>query len=180
MCLKSGNAVILRGGSEANNSCSFIVEVLRQTLVEEGLSPEILQIVENPDRDQVLQMIKLNQYIDVIIPRGGAGLIETVVKNATIPVIETGVGNCHIYIDKTADLQSALNLVENAKVQRPGVCNAVETLLVNEGIAKQFLPMLFQILTDKGVAFKGCKLTKEILPEVELASENDWRRNIWI
>lgn len=175
LCLKAGNAVILRGGSEAINSNRIIVQVLRQAIVEQKLSPEILQVVENTDRREVQQMVRLNQYIDVIIPRGGTGLIETVVQNSTVPVIETGIGNCHIYVDKIADLQLAVEIIKNAKVQRPGVCNAVETVLVNQKIAQTFLPILYQVLTAEGVTIRGCKLTKAIIKEIDLADEDDWK-----
>lgn len=175
LCLKAGNAVILRGGSEAINSNRIIVQVLRQAIVEHKLSPEILQVVENTDRREVQQMVRLNQYIDVIIPRGGTGLIETVAQNSTVPVIETGIGNCHIYVDKIADLQLAVEIIKNAKVQRPGVCNAVETVLVNQKIAQTFLPILYQVLTAEGVTIRGCKLTKAIIKEIDLADEDDWK-----
>ncbi len=175
LCLKAGNAVILRGGSEAINSNCIIVQVLREALVEHELSPEILQVIENTDRQEVRQMMRLNQYIDVIIPRGGTGLIEMVLQNSTVAVIETGVGNCHIYVDETADLQSAVEIIKNAKVQRPGVCNAVETVLVNQTIAQSFLPRLYQALTAEGVTIRGCKLTKSIIKEIDLADEDDWK-----
>ncbi len=174
LCLKAGNAVVLRGGSEAINSNRIVVELLRSALVAQGQSPEILQIVENTDRTEVQQMLKLNKYIDVIIPRGGSGLIKTVIENATVPVVETGVGNCHIYVDKTADLSAACAIVDNAKTQRPAVCNAAETLLVHQTVATDFLPLLADRLGKKAVTLRGCSKTKSILPSVELAVEQDW------
>lgn len=174
LCLKAGNGVILRGGSEAINSNKQIVSLLRQALEEESLSPEILQIIEDTSREQVQKLLRLNEYIDVIIPRGGAGLIKTVIENATVPVIQTGEGVCHIFIDESANHQMTLDIVDNAKTQRPGVCNAVETLLVHQKIAPEILPLLKERLQTKGVKLVGCEQTKGIVPDVELASEQDW------
>ncbi|NLM25630.1 MAG: glutamate-5-semialdehyde dehydrogenase [Firmicutes bacterium] len=174
LCLKAGNGVILRGGSEAINSNKQIVSLLRQALEEESLSPEILQIIEDTSREQVQKLLRLNEYIDVIIPRGGAGLIKTVIENATVPVIQTGEGVCHIFIDESANHQMTLDIVDNAKTQRPGVCNAVETLLVHQKIAPEILPLLKERLQTKGVKLIGCEQTKGIVPDVELASEQDW------
>ncbi len=174
LCLKAGNAVILRGGSEAVRSNQRIVALLRQALVNVELSPEIVQIVEDTDRAQVQQMMKLNQYIDVIIPRGGAGLIQAVINHSTVPVIETGVGNCHIFVDESANLADACAITINAKTQRPAVCNAAETLLVHSDVADEFLPQVYEALKAKGVLVRGCTQVKQILPDVELASESDW------
>lgn len=175
LCLKSGNAVILRGGSEAINSNRIIVQVLRQALIEHDLTPDILQIIENTDRSEVMQMMRLNQYIDVIIPRGGYGLIQTVVQNSTVPVIETGVGNCHIFVDESADLQTACDIVKNAKVQRPGVCNALETVLIHQNIAGELLPRLAKILIKEGVELRGCNRTRKALTDIKQASKEDWQ-----
>ena len=157
LCLKSGNVVILRGGKEAINSNIAIVKALREGVKEAGLLEDVIQLVENTDREVATEMMRLNQYIDVLIPRGGAGLIQSVVQNATVPVIETGTGNCHVYVDCDADLEMAKNIVINAKTSRPSVCNAEEKLLVNEKIAKEFLPMMFEALKEKEVEVRGDK-----------------------
>ena len=142
LCFKSGNAVILKGGSDALQSNKAIVQALRTGLLRAGLPEESLQLIEDASRDTTKELMRLNRYIDVLIPRGGAGLIKTVVENSTIPVIETGTGNCHVYVDETADLKMALDIVFNSKTQRIGVCNACESLLVHRKIAEEFLPML--------------------------------------
>lgn len=174
LCLKAGNGIILRGGSEAINSNKKIVGLLRQALENEGCSPEILQIIETTDRSQVEKMMRLNEYIDVIIPRGGVGLINTVMENSTVPVIQTGAGVCHIYVDTMVDTAEVLDIVDNAKTQRPGVCNAVETLLVHKEIATVILPAIKDRLVVKGVNIRGCSKAKQIVPEIDLATDSDW------
>ncbi len=174
LCLKSGNTVILRGGKEAFESNKILMSLMRNAVVKAGFSPDIMQLVEDTSRETATQMMTLNGYIDVLIPRGGAGLISSVVKNATVPVIETGTGNCHLYVDESADLNMALDILNNGKTQRPSVCNALESLLVNEKIAKEFLPLAKKKLDESGVEFRGCEKTKEILPEITLATEEDY------
>lgn len=163
LCLKSGNAVILRGGSEAYYSNKCLVDLMRMAVERAGFDPNIIQLVENTAREVATMMMKANGYIDVLIPRGGAGLIDAVVKNATVPVIETGKGNCHIYIDESADLDMAVKVTDNAKTQRPSVCNAVETCLVHRTVAERFLLKLKKELDKHNVEIRGCKLTKMIL-----------------
>ncbi|AIS52363.1 gamma-glutamyl phosphate reductase ProA [Thermoanaerobacter kivui] len=174
LCLKSGNAVILRGGSDAINSNIAISSVLAKAAYEAGIPEGAIQLIENTDREEVNRMMKLNGLIDLIIPRGGATLIKSVIENSTVPVIETGVGNCHIFVDETAKLDMAKDIIVNAKVQRPGVCNAVETVLIHKAIAKGFLPTLVETLTSLGVEVRGCKTTKQICPAVKEATEEDW------
>ena len=174
LCLKAGNAVILRGGSEAFHSNQAIVKVLKAGLARSLISPDAIQIIEDTDRTVVAEMIKLREYLDLIIPRGGAGLIKFVTENATVPVIETGVGNCHIYIDKDADLDMAKEIIINGKCQRPGVCNALEKALIHEDIAAEFLPLIAEELKSRGVLLKGCPYARQFLPELEVANQNDW------
>lgn len=174
LCLKAGNAVILRGGSEAFHSNQAIVKVLKAGLARSLISPDAIQIIEDTDRTVVAEMIKLREYLDLIIPRGGAGLIKFVTENATVPVIETGVGNCHIYIDKDADLEMAKEIIINGKCQRPGVCNALEKALIHEDIAAEFLPLIAEELKSRGVLLKGCPYARQFLPELEVANQNDW------
>ena len=174
LCLKSGNTVILRGGKEAFESNKILMTLMRSAVVKAGFSADIMQLVEDTSRETATQMMKLNGYIDVLIPRGGAGLISSVVKNATVPVIETGTGNCHLYVDESADLQMAVDILNNGKTQRPSVCNALESLLVNEKIAKEFLPLAKKKLDESNVEFRGCEKTKEILPDITLATEEDY------
>lgn len=176
LCLKSGNAVILRGGKEAINSNKAIVKTLCEGIKEAGLLESSLQLIEDTSREVATEMMRLNEYIDVLIPRGGAGLIQAVVKNATVPVIETGVGNCHVYIDEEADLEMAKNIVLNAKTSRPAVCNAEEKLLVNENVASEFLPVIITELKNKGVKIIGDDKVREIINDVEPATEEDWCR----
>ena len=175
LCLKTGNAVILRGGSEAFNSNQAIAQVISSAAINAGLPAGTIQLVNTTDREAVNIMLKMNEFIDVLIPRGGAGLIQTVVQNATVPVLETGVGNCHTYVEEDADLEMAEKIVINAKTQRPGVCNAMETLLVNARVAPVFLPRAASALQAKGVELRGCPRTREILPEVIPATEEDWK-----
>ncbi|MGN1318762.1 MAG: glutamate-5-semialdehyde dehydrogenase [Lachnospirales bacterium] len=174
LCLKAGSAVILRGGKEAINSNMAIVKVFKEAILSLGIDENIVQLVEDTSRETAAEMMRLNGYIDVLIPRGGAGLIQSVVKNATVPVIETGVGNCHIFVDESADISKAVNIIVNAKAQRPGVCNAAETMLVHKNIAKAFLPLAIKALRDKGVEIRGDKAVKEIVEDVILATDEDW------
>ena len=176
LCLKSGNVVILRGGKEAINSNVAIVKALREGVKEFGLPEDVIQLVENTDREVATEMMKLNQYIDVLIPRGGAGLIQSVVQNATVPVIETGTGNCHVYVDCDADLEMAKNIVINAKTSRPSVCNAEEKVLVNEKIAKEFLPIIYKALKEKDVEVRGDKKVLEVLNEATEIQDDEWGR----
>lgn len=174
LCIKAGNAVILRGGSEAINSNTALINIIKQTAAENGLPKECIQFIDITDREAATEMMRLNQYIDVLIPRGGAGLIQAVVKNSTVPVIETGVGNCHIYIDDSADIKMAEDIVINAKTQRPAVCNAAETILVHENVAKKLLLDLTKRLKSCGVEMRGCNITQKIIPDIKKASQEDW------
>ncbi|EGT3605727.1 glutamate-5-semialdehyde dehydrogenase [Clostridium perfringens] len=174
LCLKTGNAVILRGGSEAINSNLKIVEIISDALKEAGLPEGSVQILEDTSRETATDFMRLNDYLDVLIPRGGAGLIKAVVNNATVPVIETGVGNCHIYIDDEADINMGVDIIVNAKTSRPAVCNAAEKLLVNEKIAEEFLPVAIKALKEKDVEIRGCEKTKAIVNDINLATEEDW------
>ncbi|PKM83021.1 MAG: glutamate-5-semialdehyde dehydrogenase [Firmicutes bacterium HGW-Firmicutes-14] len=175
LCLKTGNAVVLRGGSEAICSNKAIAAIISEAAVRAGAPEGAIQLIETTDREAVNILMKLNQYIDILIPRGGAGLIQTVVRNATVPVIETGVGNCHVYVDNEADLEMAKAIVINAKTQRPGVCNAMETLLVNKDVAGLLLPDLLDTLRkDYGVEVRGCPATKALISWVNEASDEDY------
>ena len=174
LCLKSGNACILRGGKEAIRSNTAIANVMRGALKEAGLDENCVCLIEDTDRATATAMMRLNRYIDCLIPRGGAGLIRSVVENATVPVIETGVGNCHAYVEKTADIAMAAEIVFNAKTSRPSVCNALETLLVDEAIAETALPVIAARLKEKNVELRGCPRTCAILPEAVPACENDY------
>jgi glutamate-5-semialdehyde dehydrogenase len=175
LCLKSGNACILRGGKEAYNSSKALVDVMRAALESVGLPPDIICFVDDVTRESTNAMMRCNEYIDVLIPRGGAGLINAVVKNATVPVIETGVGNCHLYVDESADIKMAVNLAFNAKCRRPSVCNAIETLLVNKNIAEDFLPQMKAKFDTKSVEIRGDKTVQKILGEsVKTVSESDY------
>jgi glutamate-5-semialdehyde dehydrogenase len=167
--------VILRGGSEAFNSNKAITDVISAAATSAGIPEGAIQLVETTDREAAMIMMRMNGYIDVLIPRGGAGLIKTVVENATVPVLETGVGNCHVYVDEDADLEMATKIVVNAKTQRPAVCNAMETLLVHQKIAGAFLPKVAAALKEKGVELRGCQKTREILPDCIPATEEDWK-----
>ena len=176
LCFKSGNAVILKGGSDALSSNRAIVEALRTGLSRVGLPEDSLQLIEDTSRETTKELMRLNRYIDVLIPRGGAGLIRAVVENSTIPVIETGTGNCHVYVDETADLQMALDIIFNAKTQRIGVCNACESLLVHRKIAERFLPMLKKRLDEKKVEIRGDEDACAMVPGFVPATEEDWGR----
>ena len=176
LCLKAGNAVILRGGKEALRSNAAVADALRDGLASAGLNPDAVQLIRDTSRETANAMMRLHGVIDVLIPRGGAGLIRAVVENATVPVIETGVGNCHIYIDRDADIAMAARITVNAKASRPSVCNAAETLLVHEEIAPRALPVIAKALEEAGVQLRGCERTREILadPAVLPATEEDW------
>ncbi|MBE6860854.1 MAG: glutamate-5-semialdehyde dehydrogenase [Ruminococcus sp.] len=177
LCLKSGNAVILRGGKEAINSNKCLCSIMREAVKNAGFPEDIIQLVEDTSRETSVEMMKLNGYLDVLIPRGGAGLINAVVQNATVPVIETGVGNCHVYVDSSADLEMAVNIVNNGKTQRPSVCNAVESLIVHKDCADKFLPMIAERFKAHNVEIYGCEITKNILGEnVLTASEEEYAR----
>ncbi len=174
LCLKTSNACILRGGSEAIYSNSILTDIMVAALKQSGFPEGSLQLVRDTSRETVVELMRLNEYLDVLIPRGGKGLIQSVVQNATVPVIETGTGNCHIYIEKTADQDMAVSILHNAKTSRPSVCNAAESLLVDEAIASEILPKIAQSLETEKVELRGCKKTKEFLPDITLASEEDF------
>ncbi|HWR05658.1 glutamate-5-semialdehyde dehydrogenase [Sporomusa sp.] len=174
LCLKSGNAVILRGGSEAISSNSAVTAIIAKAAVAAGIPAGAIQLVETTDRQAVTAMLKLNKFIDVIIPRGGAGLIRTVVENSTVPVIETGTGVCHTFIDASADLKMAQDIAFNAKVSRPGVCNAMETLLVHRDIAAAILPDLLERFHQAGVELRGCPQVVDYHQAVKPATQEDW------
>ena len=174
ICIKSGNAVILRGGSDALNSNVAIGEVLREALLATEVPVDAVQVVNSPERSVAEEIMGMRKYIDVLIPRGGADLINTVVEKSRIPVIETGTGNCHIYIDEEADLEKATPIVINSKVQRPGVCNAAEKLVVHNKIAQSYLPVIITELRKNGVEVRGDELTRRIVSDVKAATEEDW------
>ena len=175
LCLKTGNAVVLRGGSEAIYSNKAIIGIIAGAAVRAGVPEGAIQLIETTDREAVNILLKLNEYLDILIPRGGAGLIQTVVKNATVPVIETGVGNCHVYVDNESDLEMAKRIVINAKTQRPGVCNAMETLLVHKDVAGELLPDLLNLLRQEyNVEIRGCEDTRAIVEWVKDATEDDY------
>ncbi|MBN2515490.1 MAG: glutamate-5-semialdehyde dehydrogenase [Deltaproteobacteria bacterium] len=174
LCLKSGNAVILRGGSEAINSNLAIGKLLKGVLNRVGIPENTIQVIPTTDREAINEMLKLDEYIDIIIPRGGEDLIRAVVNQSKIPVIKHYKGVCHIFVDAGADLDMAVTLSMNAKVQRPGVCNAMETLLVHKDVAQTFLPMVAKRLREAGVTLKGCEATRAILADIEAATEEDW------
>ncbi|AOT68203.1 glutamate-5-semialdehyde dehydrogenase [Geosporobacter ferrireducens] len=172
LALKSGNCILLRGSSTSIHSNRALVYAVKEGLKESGLPEEIIGFIDDVDRSVVMEMLTLNEYIDLIIPRGGKELIQFVIENATVPTIETGVGNCHIYIDERANLKKALRIVENAKIQRPGVCNACETILIHEQVASEFLPQLYKQF-DGIVDIMGCEKTRGIIT-VKTAEEQDW------
>jgi len=174
LCFKTGNAVILRGGSDAIESNKAIVKALHQGLNETGVTEDAVQLIEDTSRETVNQMMKMTDYIDVLIPRGGAGLIRSVKENSTIPVIETGTGNCHIYVDEYADFDMALNIIDNAKTQRLGVCNACESLVVHEKISEAFIPLLYRRLNAKGVEIRADERARLICPDLTPATEEDY------
>ena len=175
LCLKAGNAVVLRGGKEAINTNKALVTIMQKTITSYGLNPSIIGLIEDTTRKSAIELMKAHQYLDVLIPRGGARLIQTVVENSSVPVIETGVGNCHIYVEKSADVAKAINIVDNAKTSRPSVCNACETLLVDEAIAKEFLPLMFERFKQKNVKVVGCQKTITVLgSDITLATDEDY------
>lgn len=174
LCLKAGSATILRGGKEAIGSNTAIVKSIQKALKNQGISEYAVQILEDTSRETATEMMRLNGYIDVLIPRGGAGLINSVVQNSTVPVIQTGVGNCHIFVDETAKQDDAVRIVLNAKTQRPGVCNAAEKLLVHENIAKEFMPKVCEALKAKNVELRGDEKTRNITSGINEATDEDW------
>ncbi|GIO44512.1 glutamate-5-semialdehyde dehydrogenase [Paenibacillus apis] len=174
LCLKTGNAVVLRGGSSALSSNRAIVKVIHEALAETALPVEAIQLIEDPDRSSVDEMLKLNGLLDVVIPRGGSSLIQNVVQNATVPVIETGAGICHTYLDETAQPEMAAAIALNAKVQRPSVCNAMETLLVHKAYAKAHLSRLASQFKEAGVELRGCEQTRELIPWASPATDEDF------
>jgi glutamate-5-semialdehyde dehydrogenase len=174
LCLKSGNAVILKGGSEAINSNRALVEIMRKALKETDIPEEAVTFIDIPDREAVMEMLKLSEIIDLIIPRGGEGLIRTVTENSRIPVLKHYKGVCHVFVDREADLKMAEEICFNAKVQRPGTCNAMETMLVDEGIAEKFLPVMLKRFEEAGVELRGCEKTKRIYPSVKEVKEEDY------
>ncbi len=175
LCLKAGNVVILKGGKEAINSNVCLGNIMRKAVESVGLPADIIQVVENTSRETTNELMKLNGYVDVLIPRGSANLIQAVVNNASVPVIETGAGNCHVYVDASADLDMAVEITDNAKTQRPSVCNAIESLLVHKDIADKFLPMIAERFKSHSVKIYGCDKTREILgADIEKATETEY------
>ena len=174
LCLKSSNAVILRGGSEAINSNKALAKIMRDALSACGLNENCVCLIEDTSRETATHMMRLNGYIDVLIPRGGAGLIRSVVENATVPVIETGTGNCHIYAHCECDFDMARDIIINAKTSRPAVCNAAESLVIDQKIAPDFLPVIYSALKEKGVEVRGCERSCEICPDMKKASDEDF------
>lgn len=177
LCLKAGSSVILRGGKEAINSNMAIAHIMRDAIENAGFPRDCIALVEDTSRSSATELMQLSQYLDVLIPRGGAGLIKSVVENAKVPVIQTGVGNCHVYVDKSADIDMAANIIFNAKTSRPSVCNAIETVLVHKDVAKQALPKIKAELDKKNVEIRGCETTRNILgSSVIAATDNDYAK----
>ncbi|MEN8229436.1 MAG: glutamate-5-semialdehyde dehydrogenase [Bacteroidota bacterium] len=174
LCIKTGNVCLLRGGKEAFQSNNAIVKIFHEAIKSCGLNPNMVQLVQNTTRESAVAMMKLNDYLDILIPRGGAGLIKAVVQNSTVPVIETGVGNCHVYVDEAADFEKAVAIVYNAKTHRPGVCNAAESLLVHERVAEEVIPAIGKALMEGGVEIRGDETTCRLIPEATAAAEEDW------
>jgi len=174
LCLKSGNAVILRGGSEAFNSNMAVIEVLKAAVADSGISPDVIGFIPVTERQAILDMLRLEDFIDLVIPRGGEGLIRTVAENSRIPVLKHYKGVCHIFVDRQADLEKAYSICLNAKVQRPGVCNAMETLLVDAPMAGIFLPKMADIYRRHGVELRGCPRCRAFVPDMKPATEEDW------
>ncbi len=174
LCLKSGNTVILRGGKEAINSNKAITDIMRKAIKDAGLPEDCVQLIERTDRETASLLMKLNKYVDVLIPRGGAGLINSVVQNSTVPVIRTGEGNCHIYVDKDADIDMAADIVYNAKTSRVSVCNACESLLIHKDIAELALIAINERLKEKNVLIIGDEMVRSVLPDAAEATEEDW------
>ncbi len=174
LCFKTGNAVILKGGSDAICSNRAIVNCIRAVLDKEGVDKNAIQLITDTDRQVTTQFMKMRPFVDVLIPRGSAGLIQSVVDNSKIPVIETGTGNCHIYVDESADLNMAVDIIFNAKTQRIGVCNACESLVVHENVAEDLLPMLKRRLDTRNVQLRGDEIARQVLPDISEAAEEDW------
>ena len=174
LCIKTGNVCVLRGGKEAFHSNNAIVGIFHEAIDKCGMDTGMVQLIQNTTRESAVAMMKLNKYLDILIPRGGAGLIQAVVQNSTVPVIETGVGNCHVYVDEDADLEKAVSIVFNAKTHRPGVCNAAESLLVHRKIADRVLPSIGKSLREGGVEIRGDETTCRLIPEAVPAVEEDW------
>jgi len=174
LCLKTGNAAILRGGKEAFNSNLALTKIIQEVLEINGFPAESLQLVENTERESAVALMKLDEYLDLLIPRGGAGLIRAVVENSQVPVIETGVGNCHVYVDSSADLKKAVDITYNAKTHRPGVCNAAESLLVHKDLAEQFIPLIGKKLSEAGVEIRGDKEVCRLLEYAVPVTDEDW------
>ncbi|MFY9323263.1 MAG: glutamate-5-semialdehyde dehydrogenase [Syntrophomonadaceae bacterium] len=174
LCVKAGNSILLRGGEEALNSNRVIARLIADAATRAGLPAGAIQLVDSDDREAAVFMMRMNDYLDVLIPRGGKGLKQAVLENATVPVIMTGMGNCHVYVDQYADLIKAVPIIMNAKVQRPSVCNAAETLLVHEQVAQELLPRALAELKKAGVEVRGCPRTRQIVPDIVAAREEDW------
>lgn len=174
LCLKTGNAVILRGGKEAINSNIATINIIQDALEECGLPKASVQLIEDTSREVANQLMRLNEYLDVLIPRGGAGLIKAVLENSTVPVIETGAGNCHIYVDNEADITMAVDIIINAKAQRPGVCNAVEKVLIHKDIVKSAITPIYQALKDENVEVRGDQTVREIEKDIKQVAEDEW------
>lgn len=174
LCLKSGNAIILRGGEEALNSNRVIARIISSAAMEAGIPEGAIQLVDSEDREAAIIMMKMYDYLDVLIPRGGKGLKKAVLDNATVPIIMTGMGNCHVYVDEYGDYEKALPIVINAKVQRPSVCNAAETLLIHQAVAQDYLPGMIKALQEAGVEIRGCERTCRIVPGLIEATDEDW------
>nr|MCR4668758.1 glutamate-5-semialdehyde dehydrogenase [Clostridia bacterium] len=176
LCFKTGNAVILKGGSDAINSNIAIVKVLREVLKEQGIDENALQLIEDTSREAASEFMQMRGYLDVLIPRGGAGLIKAVVENSKVPVIETGTGNCHVFVDESADIDMARRIIINAKTQRIGVCNACESLVIHERIAQEILPLIGEDLGSRGVEIRGDARCRTLIKDAVPASEDDWGR----
>ena len=176
LCFKTNNAIILKGGSDAINSNIILVKIIKDVLKKNNLDENIIALIEDVKRETTLEFMKLNRYVDVLIPRGGASLIKSVVNNSTIPVIETGTGNCHIYVDKDANFDMALEIIENAKTSRVGVCNACESLVINKDICKEFIPKLVEVLKKHNVEIRGDETSRKYSNYIKEASEEDYAK----
>ena len=174
LCLKTGNAVILRGGKEAINTNIATINIIQDALEKCGLPKESVQLVKDTSREVANEMMKLNEYLDVLIPRGGAGLIKAILKNSTVPVIETGAGNCHIYVDSEASIDMAVPIIVNAKTQRPGVCNSIEKVIIHKDIVKEAIRPIYESLKEHNVEVRGDEVVKSLIPEIIETSEEDW------
>lgn len=176
LTFKSGNATILKGGSDAIRSNMAIVKVIREALGQAGLCEDALQLIESTDRETAAKFMKMREYVDLLIPRGGAGLIRAVVENSTIPVIETGIGNCHVYVDKDADIDMAVNIIYNAKTQRMGVCNACESLVIHKDVADVAIPKIYDRLKEKSIEVRGDEISRNLVSDIVMANDDDWGR----